>query len=76
MKEIQVAVTKYECEDGTVCDTKEQAELHEAWCRGDVKTCPSCDGTGSIDPYGDGRVKTKCGTCGGKGHVRRAEVWK
>jgi len=38
-------------------------------------TCPTCEGNGKVDPFGDGRVKVTCSTFNGKGFVVKLEAW-
>lgn len=76
MKKVDKIVTKYEAIDGILFDKESDALLHEGFLNGTVKKCDRCNGTGEVDPYGDGRVFITCSNCDGKGHVTKQEIWK
>lgn len=75
MKPIQVAVTKYQAEDGKVFDSEEDCIHHEKMLSGIRKTCPSCNGLGNDQGYGTGWVQT-CGGCKGRGWVEKVVRWE
>jgi LSD1 subclass zinc finger protein len=76
MKEIQVAITKYQSTDGTVHDTKESCIHQDKLLDGTRKSCDHCSGCKRIDPYGDGREYIKCPKCHGNGWLELRTEWK
>lgn len=75
MKEVDVYVKKYEAKDGSLFNNKKDCELYEKKLDGKIKKCDNCNGSGEVDPYGDGRVFKTCGRCGGKGYLELKEQW-
>lgn len=75
MKEIanQVTVVKYEANDGTIFNTREDALFRDDELAGKKMLCTECRGEKevTIDPYGDGRqfITQDCNTCKGKGYL-------
>lgn len=76
MEHVDVIITKYKTIDGKIFDNKDQALHHEGILNGTIKKCPTCKGTGQVDPYGDRLASWKCSTCEGKGFLVKQDVWK
>lgn len=75
MKPIKVEVIKFQSNDGEVWDTELEAKHRDNIIAGVVKVCPMCSGTGKTDTV-DFRSTERCGTCNGKGWLKKEEVWK
>jgi len=75
---IKVEVVKWKSFDNEVFDTEERADDHEARVNGTRRTCPECNGSGSVDLYGDGRTNSSCDACGMKGYqdIQKEVAWK
>lgn len=76
MRPIIIEVQKYEANNGSVFDTKDEAIHCDKLEDGTRRICSSCVGSGKLDPYGDGHVSMTCTDCGGNGWQEKVEVWQ
>lgn len=76
LTEVNVLVKRYKTSDGMIFESSINAIHHEKVLKGNIKECPSCNGKGVVDIYGDGRVSSTCSTCNGKGYVERVVKWE
>lgn len=74
-EKINVAITHWKTSDGNVFTDQSAAKIHQAVIDGDARICPKCNGTGMVDPYGDGRTEFSCRECTG-GYQFKNETWK
>lgn len=76
LTEVNILVKRYKTSDGELFVDSDDAVYHEKVLKGNIKECPSCNGKGTVDIYGDGRVSSTCSTCNGKGYVERVVKWE
>ena len=76
MKETIVTEIRFQAKDGTIHTSLAEAVDHEKRIDGTRKTCPRCNGSMYVDPYGDGRTFVPCDYCGRKGYLDKTECWK
>lgn len=68
-------VYKYQADDGTIFDNREDAEHRDKVLKGLIRFCDNCGGLGET-PDEEFRRYYKCSSCSGKGWQEKVEVWK